>query len=88
MKQNPLKNLQVDIPALERTEEGQLRGGFKMINAAEDEDPEANGTCIDNTSCGGNESCKSNQGCNDNVDCTSNTRCQDNVSCGGKTDNR
>ena len=62
-----------DIPALEKTEMGQLTGGFieiESINTLENSDN--NTGCSGNTGCYDNNKCTSNDSCNGNNECHGN----------------
>ncbi len=69
MKQDKLKSLQVEIPALEITSEGQLRGGFTMLGPERTPKDGKNNDCSNNSSCKGNDNCHDNGSCNNNWDC-------------------
>lgn len=78
MKKNHLSGLNIDLPALEQTAEGQLRGGFAMLGPAKS-GKGSNTTCSGNGSCSGNGTCIGNTTCEDNGYCVVSTT---DASCG------
>lgn len=75
MRKNPLEDLRIDIPAVVRTEEGQLRGGFIMMEPSGSPADGLNDDCSYNDTCSGNHSCKHNGTCIKNGTCNNNTVC-------------
>lgn len=71
-----LNSLMGELPALQESAEGKLKGGFASINAASWETPVTNDVV-----CSGNTNCTGNAICSDNTGCHSNTKCYDNVVC-------
>lgn len=69
MSRNPLNDLRIDIPAVVRTEEGHLRGGFVMLDTADVESTGGDTVCSYNTACGDNTKCHDNTSCYNNGDC-------------------
>lgn len=75
-----LSGLKVDFLALERTSEGQLRGGFAMLAPAHSPADGLNNNCGSNTT-----SCKGNTECHRNDTCIGNGKCYDNSPCNSGT---
>lgn len=83
MKQNHLSGLNIDLPALEQTAEGQLRGGFAMLGPARGPEQSPNSGCSNNILCSGNTTCGSNNNCKGNTKCAGNGACDGNSDCTG-----
>ena len=66
---NLLASLSLEIPALEVSQEGQLRGGFNAFGVDSNEDVINNDNCNCNCSCGHNGNCNCNCGCTTNKNC-------------------
>lgn len=66
---NLLASLSLEIPALEVSQEGQLRGGFNAFGVDSTEDVINNDNCNCNCSCGHNGNCNCNCGCTTNKNC-------------------
>ena len=69
MKQHHLSGLNIDLPALEQTAEGQLRGGFAMLGPSKSPSTGINDECSNNLDCSGNTKCYDNGKCHKNVNC-------------------
>lgn len=66
---NLLASLSLEIPALEVSQEGQLRGGFNAFGVAPASDAMYNENCNCNCSCNGNGNCDCNCNCSSNKNC-------------------
>ena len=66
---NLLASLSLEIPALEVSQEGQLRGGFNAFAVAPAADVSYNDNCNCNCSCTGNGNCNCNCSCTSNKNC-------------------
>ena len=82
MAKNKFALLQIELPALEQSKEGKLRGGFTMTRSG-DSGVVANN--CDNTQCSGNSGCKNNGACYNNSTCSGNGVCKGNPDCGNNT---
>lgn len=82
MKDKVLAGLKLDLPALEQTAEGQLRGGFAMLGPAKRSGKGPNTTCSGNGSCSSNGTCIGNTTCDNNGYCVNTLT---DSSCGGNT---
>lgn len=62
----------IDIPAIEETLEGKLRGGFAAFSMEGARNNDDNTRCENNIECSGNTDCYDNQTCNGNTGCSGN----------------
>ena len=62
----------IDIPAIEETLEGKLRGGFAAFSMEGARNNDDNKRCENNIECSGNTDCYNNQTCNGNTGCSGN----------------
>lgn len=85
MSKNKFALLQIELPALEQSKEGKLRGGFTVFNGSDAGDVANvcnNFKCYDNTtSCENNSTCYNNSTCKNNITCYGNPTCQKNGEC-------
>lgn len=66
---NLLASLSLEIPSLEVSQEGQLRGGFNAFGVTPTAYARYNENCNCNCSCNGNVNCDCNCGCTINKNC-------------------
>lgn len=87
MAKNKFALLQIELPALEQSKEGKLRGGFTMSRSGQPGSVAnicGNADCSGNTgTCENNGVCYNNSGCNGNGDCRGNPNCGKNTKCNG-----